>query len=294
MKVFITGGTGLIGRLLVETLSARGDKIVVLTRDQEKAQKLLGNNVETCSSLKSINSFDDVDVVVNLAGESIAGKRWSKQQKEKLQNSRWQITRRLSELINGSKTPPQVFISGSAVGYYGSQGDTALTESDPPHKEFTNQLCEQWEAYAMEAKTRVCILRTGIVLSSDGGMLAQMALPFKLGLGATIGSGRQYISWVHIWDMVNAILFLIDNSSAQGAYNVTSPNPVTNKAFSKSLAKSVHRPCLFWIPSFLVKLVLGETSTLLVDGQRVIPQKLTDAGYKFTFEDIDAALSSIL
>lgn len=297
MRVFITGGTGLIGKVLVSTLLKRGSEVVVLTRNPAKASKLLGEKVRLCSSLDSMQSLDGYDVVINLAGEPIAGKWWTKKQKSRLCNSRWNITRRLSELMQASQTPPSVFISGSAVGYYGAQSDNVIIESTESRGGFTHLLCLKWEALALAAasdQTRVCLLRTGIVLSRSGGMLALLTLPFRLGLGSVLGKGTQYISWIHIQDMVNAVLFLINTPEADGFFNMTAPHAVTNKRFTNILSSTLYRPQIFRIPAFLIRLAMGESATMLVDGQRVYPQKLLDLHYNFAFEHLDEALRNLM
>lgn len=297
MRIFITGGTGLVGSHLITKLLQEGHSITVLSRNKEKARSILGNDVKLCNSLEHIDSLDDYEAVINLAGEPIAAKRWTDKQKQLLCQTRWQITKRITQLIKAGENPPQVFISGSAIGYYGSQGDTTITENSEPHKEFTNKLCKSWEAFAMEAeseKTRVCVLRTGIVLSSKGGMLTKILPIFKLGLGGIMGSGKQYISWVHIEDMVNIINYLLTESQLRGAINMTSPTPVTNKEFSKTLAKVLGRPCIFRVPASIISLFMGEAATLILDGQRAIPQKLEKDSYQFKHRDIHSALIDIL
>lgn len=297
MHIFITGGTGLIGRSLIRELSDRGNKITVLTRDVIKARNVFKSSVDFyCPSLDALETLDDYDAVINLAGEPIVGKRWSERQKEVLCESRWSITYRLSELIKNSTNPPQVFISGSAVGYYGAQNGKTLTERSHPHDEFLHQLCYKWEQLAADSesdRTRVCVLRTGIVLSKDGGMLPKMILPFRFGLGSVFGRGDQYISWIHIQDMVDGILFLLNNFDAKGVFNLTAPNPETNKMFSRKLAAAMSRPCLFHLPKFLLKIILGEMSTMVVDGQRVVSENLLKSGYRFSFENLDDALEEI-
>ncbi len=296
MKIFITGGTGLIGTALITSLLKKGHQVVVHTRNVEKASGKFGNDVSYSSSLDVSDSLDGYDAVINLAGESIAGGRWTEKRKDALSNSRLRMTQKLAALIKNSQNPPKVFISGSAIGYYGAQGDNVITEESGFHDEFTHRLCKQWEAYAMEAQrsdTRVCILRTGIVLSSQGGMLSKMAPPFKMGLGSVLGKGNQYISWIHIDDMVRAIIFLLENTEVQGVFNMTSPNPVTNKEFSYALARSLNRPCFFKIPALLISAAMGEASTLLLDGQRAIPKRLEEIGYTFSFPNIDEALKNI-
>lgn len=297
MNVFVAGGTGLIGTALIEQLLQSAYKVTILTRNIQKAQFIFGNRVSYCTSLDSLLNFDGYDAVVNLAGESIGGKRWSEVQKDRLCESRWQITQKIALLIKLSINPPSVFISGSAVGYYGSQGNNELIEDSKPNPEFTSYLCQKWEDYALSVqshKTRVCISRTGIVLSNKGGMLPKILTPFKLGLGSIMGTGNQYISWIHIDDMVGVLKMFIDSEAYSGIYNVVAPNAVTNKTFSKALAKSIYRPCFLKVPSCIIRLILGEQSTLLLNGQRVIPQKLNDAGYKFKFNTINEAFKQIL
>lgn len=297
MRIFITGGTGLVGDALIHNLLRQGHQVMVLTRNRGRGKEKFGDKVEFCTTLDSIGTFDDYDAVINLAGEPIIGKRWTKKQKEKLCNSRWNITRKLSDMIKKSSNPPKVFVSGSAVGYYGAQKDNILTESSAPHKEFTNHLCEEWERLALEADskdTRVCISRTGIVLSKKGGMLSIMLLPFRMGLGSVFGKGKQYISWVHIQDMINAIIFLLHTPEARGIFNITAPNPVTNKRFANVLSNIIYRPRIFRIPAFVLKMMMGEAATMVVDGQRVIPQHLQNLHFRFTFEHLDESLRSIL
>jgi len=297
MHIFITGGTGLIGSVLIHNLIKKGHKVTVLTRDIYKGRKKFGDKVGYCTSLEDIKSLDGYDSVINLAGEPIIGKRWTERQKEKLCNSRWDITRKLGELIKNSDIPPTVFISGSAVGYYGAQNEHILKESAEPHGGFTFRLCKKWEELALEVRsehTRVCVLRTGIVLSKKGGMLSMLSLPFRFGLGSTFGKGTQYISWIHIQDMVNAIIFLLNMPEAQGIFNLTAPHPVTNKRFSNILSATLYRPRIFRIPAFVLKLIMGEAATMVVDGQRVVPQHLQDLHYHFLYGHLDDALANIL
>ncbi|MDR1715260.1 MAG: TIGR01777 family oxidoreductase [Prevotella sp.] len=297
MHIFITGGTGLIGTALIKTLIRQGHDVMVLSRNPLKAEKKLDKQAKFCTSIQAMKSLDGYDAVINLAGEPIIGKRWTKKQKERLCNSRWSITRRLTELIKASDIPPKVFISGSAIGYYGAQDNSILTEKSGFNDEFTHRLCKKWEELALAAqsnRTRVCISRTGVVLSKEGGMLSILTLPFRLGLGCTLGKGTQYISWIHIQDMVNAIIYLMDMPEARGIFNLTAPNPVTNKRFSNILSATLYRPRIFRMPAFIMKLVMGEAATMVVDGQRAIPQHLTDLHYRFTFEHLDEALSALL
>ncbi len=296
MHIFITGGTGLIGRALIPKLSEH--TITVLSRSPEKHTDVLPNTVNFISHLHQIENFDEIDAVINLAGEPIIDKRWNPEQKAIISASRWNITQQLTEKIQDSKKPPKVFISGSAVGYYGDQGDTQIDESLIVESDkFTHTLCEQWEKLALAAeskKTRVCILRTGIVLSSDGGALKKMWLPYSLGLGGPIGEGKQFMPWIHIDDMVNGMLFLLDNTKAKGVFNFTSPHPVSNRTFSKTLAETLKRPHFLFTPSIALKFILGESSQLLTDSLKVIPKALEDAGFQFQFTELSSALNDIV
>lgn len=306
MQVLITGGSGLIGSHLSQLLLNNGHTVAIVTRNISKAQQRLGNYL-TYYTLDQLSSLDNFDAVVNLAGEPIADKRWSDQQKELLCQSRWQITQRLVTLFKASQQPPQVLVSGSAIGYYGSQqpgsqqhgsqSSEPITELSPAHSEFTHQLCQRWEEYALAAEsehTRVCLLRTGMVLSTHGGALAKMLPPFRLGLGGIIASGNQYISWIHIQDMVGAIYRLLTTDQAHGPFNLCAPNPVTNREFSTTLAAELHRPCMMPIPALAMRWLMGEAATLVVDGQRALPQRLQEIGYVFQFPTIEQALHDII
>jgi uncharacterized protein (TIGR01777 family) len=290
--VLITGGTGLIGRKLVTALEKQY-AMTVVTRDPSRAKRLLGEQVN-CITAEKLTSLDEFDAIINLAGEPIVDKRWSNTQKERICNSRWKITQQLVDLINTSSNAPSVFISGSAIGIYGRQGDSVVTEEFTDfHDEFSRAVCHKWENIALEAKTRVCILRTGVVLSDEGGALAKMLMPFRLGLGGPISSGKQFMAWIHIQDMVNGINHLLSSEEAQGVYNLTSPNPNTNQFFSLALAKRLERPCMFRVPAFVIKALMGESSDLLLYGQKVIPKKLLDEGFSFTFPTLKDALADL-
>jgi len=294
MQIFITGGTGLIGKHLITRLAPEHD-ITVLSRSASKAHAALPATVTVIKNLDSIANFDDYDVIINLAGEPIADKRWTSQQKHQICQSRWQITTALVTKINASATPPHTFISGSAIGYYGRQGDKPVTENNTePHQEFTHEVCQRWEQIAETVKQhcRVCLLRTGVVLAAEGGALEKMRLPFKLGLGGPIGSGEQYMSWIHLDDMVEGICFLMTNSRCSGPFNLTAPQPVTNKAFVSAFANALNRPSFMSMPGFALKVIMGEAADMLLTGQRVIPQKLLDAGFEFKFDSVDKAFAA--
>lgn len=291
MQIFITGGTGLIGQRLIAT-QHHEHHFTVLTRSADKARKVLPDDVSVVDDLESLANFDHIDVVINLAGEPIADKRWTSQQKQLICQSRWQLTAALVSKINASTSPPHTFISGSAIGYYGRQGDEPVTEyNTEPQDEFTHEVCSRWEKIADTAtqQCRVCLLRTGVVVAADGGALDKMRLPFKVGLGGPIGSGEQYMSWIHLDDMVAGIGFLIANKACSGPFNLTAPNPVTNKAFVTAFAKALHRPAFMPMPGFVLKMIMGEAADMLLTGQRVIPKKLLDAGFEFNYDRIEKA-----
>ena len=294
MQIFITGGTGLIGQRLITRLAPE-HHITVLSRSESKARATLPAAVSVTENLDAITNFDDFDVIINLAGEPIADKRWTSQQKHQICQSRWQLTTALVTKINASATPPHTFISGSAIGYYGRQGDKPVTENNTkPHPEFTHEVCQRWEQIAETVKQhcRVCLLRTGVVLAAEGGALEKMRLPFKLGLGGPIGSGEQYMSWIHLDDMVAGICFLMTHSRCSGPFNLTAPQPVTNKAFVSAFANALNRPAFMPLPGFALKVIRGEAADMLLTGQRVIPQKLLDAGFEFKFDSIDKAFAA--
>ena len=271
--ILITGGTGLIGRTLVTALEKQY-AMTVVTRDPSRAKRLLGEQVN-CITSEELTSVDKFDAILNLAGEPIADKRWSDAQKERICNSRWKITQQLVDLINTSSNVPSVFVSGSAIGVYGRQGDTVVTEDFTDfHDEFSRAVCQKWENIALQANTRVCIMRTGVVLSDEGGALSKMLMPFRLGLGGPISSGKQFMAWIHMQDMIDAIQHLLSNEDAHGVYNFTSPNPNTNSFFSIALAKRLERPCIFRVPAFVIKALMGESSDLVLYGQKVIPKRL--------------------
>lgn len=296
MNILITGATGLIGRALTKQLK-REHQLTILTRDIDSARSVLGSNMVFWSTLDDRQSLDGIDAVINLAGEPIADKRWSDSRKTLLCHSRWDLTEKLSALITQSSTPPHTFLSGSAVGFYGRQGDLTIEEDDLPHDEFTHQLCARWEALALQAqsdKTRVCLLRTGIVLDAQGGALAKMLPPYRLGAGGPAGSGTQYMPWIHIDDMVAAICFLLENTTLQGPFNMTAPYPARNYDFSETLADVLHKPHIMKIPALALNLSMGEMAVLILSGQKAVPAKLEKAGFEFKFTDLQAALTDLL
>ncbi len=297
MQILITGATGLIGRRLTERLLGQSHQITALTRTPERAAKILGPEVLLWKTLEDKTSLNGFDAVINLAGEPIADKRWTKEQKQKLCDSRWKVTERLATLINASQNPPTVFVSGSAIGYYGDQRQALVPEDEPPNKQFTWQLCERWEALALAAesdRTRVCLLRTGVVLAKRGGALAKMVLPFRAGLGGPLGDGQQYMPWIHLDDMVNGIIFLLMHETLSGPFNMVSPYPARNEQFSALLGEVLHRPAFMRVPAGLIRLLMGESAVLVLGGQRAVPQRLEDAGFTYSHQELREALEDVL
>ncbi|MFK3863769.1 TIGR01777 family oxidoreductase [Pseudoalteromonas rhizosphaerae] len=296
MHILITGATGLIGLHLCPELN-KEHQLTVLTRNPANATKLLGENIHATDSLEEVD-FNNLDCIINLAGEPIVNKRWSDKQKQILRDSRISLTQQISAAINQCDTPPHTFISGSAVGFYGRQSTTVIDESFVDvTPEFSHQLCHDWEQAALQAEsvnTRVCLLRTGIVLANNGGALAKMLPPFKLALGGPIADGQQGMSWIHIEDMINLIIHIINNVQLSGAINMTGPTPVSNSEFSQSLGKVLNRPAKITMPAWVLKLVMGEMADLLLYGQYVQPTKALDSNYCFRYKKLDSALTNLL
>lgn len=298
MRILITGGTGFIGLELCQHLASQGHQLTLLARDPAKAKQLLSRiQIDTFATLEDWKPHIDFDAVINLAGESIMAKRWTEHRKKSLWDSRVGLTEKLVERMTSVQHKPAVFISGSAVGIYGNQGDAVLDETSQFNDEFGHRLCAAWENAALEAEKsgiRVCLLRTGLVIGKHGGFLERMLLPFKLGLGGRIGQGRQWMSWIHIKDHVGLTRHLLESPKARGPYNATAPNPVTNAEFTRELAKCLQRPALLAIPAWLLKLAMGEMAELLLGSQRVLPKKALSSGFKFSYETLEPALSNVL
>ena len=301
-KYLITGGSGFIGTKLCEQLLDMGHELFVLTRNSDKTQQhFLASLGEASTAIQLVNdlaSFDEnVDIVINLAGQGVLDKRWNDEVKQQLLDSRLLTTKAVSDYIQRVDQKPEAFISGSAIGYYGIEhGDKALDETEEGDSSFSSQLCSAWEqeAQAVEALgVRVCYLRTGVVLE-NGGALAKMLPPFKLGLGGPVASGQQWMSWIHRDDLLGMIHYLSDHQIS-GAVNGTAPDPVTNKDFTSTLAKVLKRPAFFPMPEFVLKVLFGEGGVeLLANGQRVIPTAMQKAGYQFKYPQLKGALEAIL
>lgn len=294
MKILISGASGLIATHLIPTLIAKGHEINKLVRDGPKSADEIRWDAEKGFAAGEEAKLENFDAVIHLAGDGIADSNWTEEKKKKILNSRRDGTRNLVDALKKTKNPPKIFFSASAVGYYGSREDEILTEESSPGEGFLPEVCKEWEAEALKAEdfgARVVLSRTGIVLSKDGGALAKMLTPFKFGVGGVVGSGKQWMSWITLDDLIRVIHFALDNENLNGAINSTAPNPVTNEEFTKTLGSVLHRPTIIPIPEIAVKLLFGEMGErLLLEGQRVLPKRLQDAGFKFNDENLEDAL----
>lgn len=302
MKIGVTGGTGFIGSTLCRKLASDGHQLTLFGRSEKRAKRVVPEAHFVKWSAEEGPATDSLlsgfDAFVHLAGEPIAAGRWSACRKKWISESRILGTRSLVEGFHRCKDAPGVLISSSAIGFYGNRGDVALVEDSPPGEGFLPDVAVRWEEEASKVTdlgTRLVLLRTGIVLSREGGALSKMLAPFKLGLGGRLGSGTQYMSWIHLSDQIGLIDFALKSSSLKGPLNASAPQPVTNLAFTKELGRVLNRPALFRVPGFVLRLVLGEMgNTLLLEGQKVLPQKALSAGYEFRFPELREALNDLL
>jgi len=296
MRVLITGSSGFLGHALVSYLSSDGHKVVGLTRSKSSAR---GRHItwDPEAGVLDKDDLEDFDAVVNLAGESIVG-RWTREKKSRILESRVKATRLLCETLSHLRSRPMVLVSASAIGYYGDCGDQVVDEESPPGRLFLSEVAKAWEAATQPAVRngiRVVILRIGFVLSRAGGGLAKMLLPFKLGVGGRVGSGRQYMSWIAIDDVAGAISHAILEDSLRGAVNAVAPNPVTNRTFTKTLGRVLWRPTLVPLPAFAARRAMGEMANeLLLASARVNPTRLLASGYEFRFPELKGALRHVL
>ncbi|MEP5764562.1 MAG: TIGR01777 family oxidoreductase [Halieaceae bacterium] len=295
MKILLTGGTGFIGGALIQQLQAQGAHLVILTRDESHYDS---ENIKYINSLNDISDDEYFECFINLAGESIAQQRWSETRKTGLVESRVGTTRSLYALAARLTAPPAILLSASAIGYYGSQGDDRLAEGAASEESFSHRLCLAWEDEARrfaDLGTRVCILRLGVVLAAAGGAMDQLKKSVQFGVATWMGSGRQWLSWVHRDDVLKAISFLLEHTELEGVFNITAPEPVTNRGFCEELRH--HRKALLAlpIPGFVMRLALGEMADeLLLQGQRVIPRRLQEANFEFRYSTLAEALPSLL
>jgi uncharacterized protein (TIGR01777 family) len=299
MKIVITGATGFIGRLLTDRLWNQFHSLVLLSRRPPAEVGVTKKEWFAWTPGAGgewEEAVDGADGIINLAGEPIAAKRWSDAQKEKLLSSRIDSTRALVQAIAKAKVKPKFLLSASAVGYYGPHGDEAVTEQTAPGADFLSRLCVDWEAEALKAEAhgvRVAVVRTGIVLDRGKGALKKMVPPFKMFLGGPLGSGNQWMPWIHIEDEIGLLLFLMESENARGAFNATAPHPVTMDEFAKSLGDALNRPSWVSVPPSALALMLGEMADVLVTGQRALPEAALKLGYDFKYPTIGEALKSL-
>lgn len=306
MLVIITGGSGLIGRALTASLTQDGHQVIVLSRSPERVTGLPSGAKSYQWDAKSADGWgdlvDEADAIVNLAGESIAGdrfipSRWTAERKRRIRASRTNAGKAVVSAVKAAVNKPDVVIQSSAVGYYGPQEDEFVDESFPAADDYLASVCVDWEASTAAVEqlgVRRAIIRSGLVFIAQDGIFARLQLPFKLFVGGPIGSGNQYYSWIHMQDTIAAIRFLIDKEEAQGAFNLTAPNPVTSRQFGKTLGMVTGRPSFMPVPGFAMKLALGEVSMTALEGQRVIPKRLQEMGFEFQYPDLEEALLEIV
>jgi len=296
VKIILAGGSGFLGRALATRLQRDGHAVTNLSRhprpgvDVDLPWKPDGTAGQWATAL------DGADAVINLAGAGIADHRWTEERKRTLRSSRVLATRSVVTAIRQVARPPAMLVNGSAVGYYGARGAEVVTEGTSPGADFLSDLCAEWEREAEQASPvlRVALLRTGLVLHPQGGVLEKILLPFRIGVGGRLGSGSQYMPWIHLDDWVEMVMWLIANHTARGAFNATAPTPVTNAEFTRALARAIHRPAFLPVPGFGLRLALGEFANSVLVGQRAIPARAAELGFEFRFKTIDAALADLL
>ena len=296
MRVLITGASGLIGTALQRSFTGKGYDMLLAGRGEPKKPNEIQWSVEDGFRENDLGRLEGLDAVVHLAGEGIAGLRWTEEKKKAIRESRVRGTYNIVNTMAELKQKPNVFIAGSAMGFYGDRGDEVVTESSKPGDNFLADVAKEWESESRRAEDsgiRTVLLRTAIVLSKDGGALATMLTPFKFGVGGVVGSGEQWMSWISLDDVVGIINYAIENENLRGAVNVSSPNPVTNAEFTKTLGEVLYRPTFLPLPEFAVNLMFGEMGdTLLLNSTRVEPKRLRDAGYEFKFPDLKSAIEN--
>jgi uncharacterized protein (TIGR01777 family) len=299
MRVLVTGATGFVGKIIVRQLLSEGDEVVVLTRNIAKAAIILGSQCHyvqwsDTNSTPPLEAFKGVDGVINLMGENISGRRWDEEQKKAIYNSRIDGTARLVDALSQLEGErPKALVSASAIGIYGDKGEEDVTESTSVANDFLAHVCKDWEREALKAEKfgyRVAIIRTGIVLGRGGGALSKMLPIFKRGLGGPLGSGKQYMSWIHIEDLAAMYIEALKNDAVKGVHNGTAPYPATNKEFTKALSKVLKRPALFPAPSFALKAAFGDMSVILLEGQKVLPTKFKEEKFRYRYPTLDMAL----
>ena len=300
MNILVPGGTGLIGNAFTKMLVADGDQVWVLSRNPEKARTPLGVKVFRWDGQISqgwSHLLEQADAVVNLSGENLAASSWTAERKRLILVSRVETGQAIVAALKNTSNKPKVFMQASAIGYYGPGDDRILDETSPIGQDFLAQICGQWESSTQsveEMGIRRVVIRTGLVQTAQGGMLPRLVLPFRLFVGGPLGNGQQWWPWIHLRDQVNAMIFLLKNPAAQGAFNLTAPEPVRMGEFGKTLGKVLRRPYWFPVPAIGMKLLLGEMSKIVLEGQRAVPRRLLDLGYHFHFTQLEPALHDLL
>lgn len=292
MKVLITGASGLLGQALQESFKDKGYEMLLASRKEPEDDRHIQWSIE--GGFTDPEKLEGVDVVVHLAGENVSGLRWTDEKKKAIHDSRVLGTRNVVDAISKLKKKPKTFIASSAIGFYGERGDEEVVESSAAGDNFLAGVCKEWEAEsrrAEDAGIRTVLLRTGIVLSKDGGALATMLLPFKMGVGGVVGSGKQWMSWISLDDEIAIINYCIENENIRGAVNAVAPNPVTNQEFTKTLGEVLYRPTFLPLPEFAVSMIFGEMGdALLLASTKVIPKRLEDAGFEFKYSELKPAI----
>jgi uncharacterized protein (TIGR01777 family) len=299
MKVLVTGATGFVGNYVLKELAYRGHDIVLVTRDVEKAKSKIGIphdafKWDPAKEELPLEALEGVDSVIHLLGENIAAGRWTNSLKDKIYNSRIKGSQNLVSAINKMGSSVKTLVSASAIGFYDINTEEELNENSAKGSNWLSKVCHDWEREALKASSqRTVILRTGVVLGSGGGAMAKMMLPFKMGGGGILGSGKQFMSWIHVKDLASIYVDAIEKESFEGVYNATAPHSLTNHTFTKTLGKILGRPTLFPVPKLALKVLFGEMSSILLDSQNVIPERLVKEGFKFQFENLPDALEDV-
>lgn len=296
-NILITGGTGFVGSYLRDVLLKQGHYLTIITRspDSYKSEESKNQKFITIEEVSGV--MDSTDIVINLAGENLFGQRWTDSVKKRIYDSRISITRSLVDAIRASEKKPDVFISASGINYYEPAGDDVITEESKAANDFLAKVCKDWESEAIKARdlgVRVVISRFGIVLEKDGGVIEKMKLPFTLFVGGAIGPGTQYLSWIHMKDLCNSIMFAIEHEEINDVFNATAPEPVTMNQFASAMGNVMNRPSIFRVPEFALNIILGEAAVPVVASLNVQPKVLQKAGFEFEFDDLEMALGEIL
>ena len=291
MNILIAGGSGFIGSCLYKYFSNMGYSVKILTRETKRTSESV-NNYITWKQFENDN-IKELDVIINLSGESIGKGRWTTKRKESILKSRINSTSILVKAINEKRVNPKIFINASAIGYYGNRGNEELNENSIPGSDFLSQVCILWEQEAFKAKTRVLSLRTGLVLGNNEAF-HKLIFPYKFNIGGSLGSGKQWVSWVHIEDFALAVNHIIENNDIRGSVNITSPNPLKMKDFQRSIGKALKKPSWLSVPSFALRMLMGEMAAIVLNSQKVIPEKLIASGFKFKYPEAIDAISSLI